>query len=656
MARVFFTTLLFVCSLHITGKCQIDTNVGLMKPVKFGTDYLAIASYLCFDLETEQLKANAIYNWVTHNIAYDIEALHKIPNRKEDKVIQALKTKKAVCEGYSLLFTELCRAAGLKAVTIEGYAKDWIFDDGDELYIPRHQWSAVRIDNKWQLVDPTWGAGVLAQSPGWLRRMRNKITHKNNMYAKHVKFKFKYDTTYFMQDPEEFRLKHLPSDPWWQLTDSVMPLAVFEAGDSAIKVFNKLHSKPQQVDSRLDRIAEMTEKEKIYDFADRAYAYNNRYHVILALKNTYHAEALINKAIKDTTIKRGDTVLNNAVKDLKVSLEYIKQQRRNFPNEYNKLKMKNKEKSFEAKKYIRKVKTDDKKLMAECNKRMRIVDSKDSRWGKKLDEIKQLKKTVNPDNIDGIETAKVTKKAGSPQLVAIKDSVVARENRAKDLLKEAYRQSHNVRLDIIKSTILLNSLAGALNKEDSMLKGEVEERLDMHDSHDEEVMKWSGMFEKQKYEVTDSMMNDYFGAFDSIVARCERAQTIQLAALDLYKKNEQGLEQYRKWNNTDASIKNDYIQTANDYSTAIDSTGRDCSILLAHLQGNKQLFSMLTKLCKRQIAIVDYMENVEQKRQELEHKNIAKNKAFDIKENDWQREGVQKALKQLQNAVKQLEH
>jgi len=153
----------------IFSSAQVDTVIGITAPKT--SDYKELAHSLCDGLGGEKEKANAIYNWITHNISYDVKAMNKLNFKPEDKAEKALKNRLAVCEGYAMLFTELCREAGLKAVNIDGYAKDWIFDNGDSLYIPRHMWAAVEINGQWWLNDPTWGAGGLVQSPGVFRKI-----------------------------------------------------------------------------------------------------------------------------------------------------------------------------------------------------------------------------------------------------------------------------------------------------------------------------------------------------------------------------------------------------------------------------------------------------------------------------------------------------
>jgi len=68
-------------------------------------------------------------------------------------VAALLERKRADCTGYATLFTALARAAGLPARTVAGMA--YTSDPAPAFAL--HAWSEVRIDGRWQSVDPTFG-------------------------------------------------------------------------------------------------------------------------------------------------------------------------------------------------------------------------------------------------------------------------------------------------------------------------------------------------------------------------------------------------------------------------------------------------------------------------------------------------------------------
>ncbi|GAA4459585.1 hypothetical protein GCM10023093_00780 [Nemorincola caseinilytica] len=629
---------------------QTDTTIGITAPGNFGTDVDGLAAALCIDLRTQKEKANAIYNWVTHNIAYDVKGMWQLDGSDDDKVAQALRQKRALCRGYAELYVALCRSAGLEAVTIGGYAKDLIFDNGDAMYIPRHEWCAVKIDGRWELADPTWGAGYMHQANSKLRMLLNKLLMQKKLKAKNLKFKFRYDPQYFMQDPEVFRLRHLPEDPLWQLTDTLMPLTIFEAGDSAVRRFNEI-SQPVKASPRLDEISKLSETERNLEMADRAYAHNERYHLAMAMKNTILADSLLRQLSKDTAGKRALPMLKDATANMKTSVEYIKKQKKAFPEEYSRLSRKNRAKGMEAKQYIRRIKTDDKRLLAECRKHDRGANNKYTRSHKKLADIQKRGRGLNPNGIDKVKTGKVQKRAGAPELEVINDSVEARNARLDAMLQDIRLKEASTEIAIAESKVLLDSLAGSLGVEDSMLVQEAVARLSMHDSYDDEVKQWSRLFEQQKYQVTDTLMKYYFASFDTVALRYEELQKQYVAALNVHKANVRSLEQYKKLNAGNVELTTRYAATIEHYKSTIDSAARCITFYGNYLRGNRKLFAALSKQGKRQLKIVDHMEKAEKSRQTLEDRTIARKRHTDMKENERQLHNAEGAIRKMQRVA-----
>ena len=649
----FLLPFFLLFSFSFNSVAQIDTVIGITAPKDVCHDYKDLAHYLCDALPSEQAKANAIYNWITHNIKYDVIALKTGKLDKDKKAERALKNRKGVCEGYAMLFTEMCREAGLKAVNIEGYAKDWIFDNGDKLYIPRHMWSAVMIDGKWQLTDPTWGAGGLVQEPNKFRKIVNKILHKHTWYAKNLKFKFKYDPQYFMQDPLTFRLKHIPTDPIWQLTDSLMPLQVFEAGDSAVAGFNKKYPRLNQSDPELLHISDLDEKQKLFEFADRAYAYNNRFPVVLAMKHIYKAGSELEKAFTDTTIQTGLLLVNDAQTVLKKSQDYIKDQKKSFPGYYSDLKKKNKTKNQEAKKYIQAIKADDKRIIAQCTKYTNSSNAKYSKVKKKAGEANKRKQGLYAQKIDNVETAKVQKQTSSPELLVLTDSFNVRKTRITELQKQLDTRDILIQNRQAENRTRLDSLGQDIVMADSALLQETISRINMHDNYDDEVILWSSMFKDLKYHKADTLQKYYLVYYDTITILIDERMKTQVVELDIYKKNLRTLEQYRKWNSNDTVFTGQYAECVTDYLNCINSYNNNMANFSAYIKANKKLFAGLAKINRKEIKIAEYMSTAEEARKNLEEKTLVKKQVFDNRENDKQALAVKDLLKQLDTILNQ---
>lgn len=150
-----------------------------------------IANYITSNFTSNKDKSRAIFIWIASNIQYDIDNMFAINfyEKKEDKIVKPLKTRKGICENYAWLFTDICLKAGLRSFVIEGYTKQNGFTD----YIP-HAWSAAFIDSTWFLFDPTWGSG----------------------YVSNGKFFKKINNNYFQVNAATFIKSHMPFDYLWQ--------------------------------------------------------------------------------------------------------------------------------------------------------------------------------------------------------------------------------------------------------------------------------------------------------------------------------------------------------------------------------------------------------------------------------------------------------
>jgi transglutaminase-like putative cysteine protease len=120
-----------------------------------------LADYLAKACKTERDKARAIYRWITDRIAYDMAGLAN-PKLEDNMPEAVLKKRKAICEGYARLFAELSTRLDLQVKKIDGRVKGLGYVPGESLgKMGRHSWIAVRIENEWKLLDPTWGAGLI---------------------------------------------------------------------------------------------------------------------------------------------------------------------------------------------------------------------------------------------------------------------------------------------------------------------------------------------------------------------------------------------------------------------------------------------------------------------------------------------------------------
>ena len=152
---------------------------------------------------SEPESAYFVYKWIGENIAYDCYAyVHGGIDYSEKS---AYNNGKGVCNSYSLMYITMCNSLGLEAVQIIGYSKGSGYVDGQIPTQTNHAWNAVKINSKYYLVEPTWGAG----------------TCSGDVFNK------EFRDFYFCTNPELFIRKHLPADSKWQLLDRVVTMEEF---------------------------------------------------------------------------------------------------------------------------------------------------------------------------------------------------------------------------------------------------------------------------------------------------------------------------------------------------------------------------------------------------------------------------------------------
>ena len=200
----------------------------LHKHAKFPT---TLAAKLTKDLEDEESKVYAITYWIAKNVKYDYSAfLSNTLSRHTSKEI--LKKRRALCSEYAELFNEMCEAVGLESETINGYVREFDFFPGDTLYRAEHAWSTVKIDNKWELMDITWGAGQIEPKKQLLKKALWVLFEKP--YEVEFHYVHKYNPNWFHVDPSLMVSSHLPTFDFFQFLKNPVTKKEFELGKNYV--------------------------------------------------------------------------------------------------------------------------------------------------------------------------------------------------------------------------------------------------------------------------------------------------------------------------------------------------------------------------------------------------------------------------------------
>lgn len=137
---------------------------------------------------TDEEKAKSIYDMIIHRLTYNNDGIQAGADEETEKtqtIYRALSDDKTtVCAGYSMLYTALCNASGIDAISVTS---------------PVHAWNMHRINGAWVQVDATWGDDGAANYAFFERNdafMNGKDGHTYESFytSKHLLESCTYDT------------------------------------------------------------------------------------------------------------------------------------------------------------------------------------------------------------------------------------------------------------------------------------------------------------------------------------------------------------------------------------------------------------------------------------------------------------------------------
>lgn len=184
-----------------------------------------LAEYLTQNKANDSDKVVAIWQWITHNIKYNLKDVGRYSS-KYGNPQYVLKKKKANSLGYAELFTALCKEAKIPVYTVPGYCKIAMnYELYNQFFRERYSWNSVEINKKWYLLDATASAGKIIDRK---KKLIRRLGRWFNIPQWQYQFKFEYDSTYFLPDPKLLAITHNPADPMWQLLNCIVPIDLFE--------------------------------------------------------------------------------------------------------------------------------------------------------------------------------------------------------------------------------------------------------------------------------------------------------------------------------------------------------------------------------------------------------------------------------------------
>jgi len=264
-----------------------------------------LALALTEGLSSDSSRIYAIHYWITHHIKYDVKKFRAF-NYEHLSTKKILRRRKCTCVGYSDLLDELCSYSGLKSVSVPGYVKSQYVDLGDKCYLESHVWNAVYVNEKWELIDPTWDAGYISnRKTSAFRILMHKISFKLVKSSK-VKMHFVKSPSevFYLKPGKYFISTHLPINPMWQNLPSTISVSQFE-NDSAFYL-KKCDETPDTFFIDKNSAAKFThyqwdEKEKEKSDGYAAFTFNNRNYYQLGIAYELSALDLAENILPEST-------------------------------------------------------------------------------------------------------------------------------------------------------------------------------------------------------------------------------------------------------------------------------------------------------------------------------------------------------------------
>jgi hypothetical protein len=629
--------------MHAKAQNRVDTVIGI--DVQGSATYKITAYKLCYQVELDRLKANAIFNWITHNIKFDVAA-SKTPNRQRATAEETFRRRSGTADDYALLFAEMCKEVKLTVAVIEGYTHEWFYDKGDLMMLPHHAWNAVQINNKWEFADAAFGAGYVELYKESLRKNKQaeEIDSRQRFWEKY--------SSCFMQDAPAFRVTHLPADPLWQLTEHTMPIEVFEKGTDAVEAFNAKYIFDIKRDNpELLNIAKMERKERVQHYAARVYKYNANYLAVLGHKESIEGEWLITQYNRRDNRKYAFMeMLELAKTKFNKAQNYYKDQYKLYKPYYDELDKKSVFKNKECLYYTRKLRSLDLQNAGKCKRYADMVMNSASKYTSKITAAKERAKYYLPDSITRIETVGLMGR-GDSVLRKLVDSVNMRSEKIEQLANGFNALEFEVIGRASENYDRLQQWVHNLKASDSIQRAELSLRKKMYDNNDTLLIACNKAFKETRYGQTDSLLKYQLLNYDTVNKLQDKLLKGYVQLMNLYKSNIKDIEQYKKYSNADTPLAGKYPVMVQQYLYTIDRYCETLSSYAAFDAKNGREYAAIAEMYENEMKTLDDIDLAENVRNATERREIIERKAFDEEECIRLQADMQNMIKETEKLI-----
>ena len=220
------------------------------------------------DFSSDAKKSRAAFFWLTKNIRYNLREFHSPSKRnysfrysseeekteklqafKDDLVAETFKNKTGVCEEYAQSFKKICDLLAIESEVIKGNVRNTADEIGQISNTTNHAWNVVKIDEKWIILDVTWGSGSETNGK-WIRDFDDYFydipTHK--IFKTHYPEDKLWVIRFGRINEKEFYNQPIYSNTFLRLKANLISLQTgiisLKSSESIVLKFNNLDPKP----------------------------------------------------------------------------------------------------------------------------------------------------------------------------------------------------------------------------------------------------------------------------------------------------------------------------------------------------------------------------------------------------------------------------
>jgi hypothetical protein len=200
MKGAILFTILLLPTLFVnaqkTNYSAVDKRILTLEPDK-SISLPFLVRILTMGCETPELKARAIYAWISQNMKYDSDrpGAGDTTNYEQDPA-KILQSRKGISIEFATLGNAMFNEAGIPSKIIDGIAQNKA-TYGTKMY----SWNAVQLAGKWNLID------LLGASDDWAQGV--------------------ISNAYFLVPADQFIMSHFPTEKEWSLLTTTPLLTEF---------------------------------------------------------------------------------------------------------------------------------------------------------------------------------------------------------------------------------------------------------------------------------------------------------------------------------------------------------------------------------------------------------------------------------------------